>query len=751
MNRGFTEGGKATLEFARLIAGELGHTYIGSEHLLLALLSDSETSDTKRIFGYFKVNYADILQRTVNLFGKGDKTSPGIEDMTPTMVKIIEKSRVIAKKYSNGQPDSGHLAIALLGYSDSVGAKLVEQTGAKRAKVQNLFLSSIENEKKLTVFSSPVTSERRDSLTESEKLTPQLNKYGHDLVKMAYEGKCAEVIGREYECERVIRTLMRKGKNNPCLIGEPGVGKTAIAEGIAKMIVEGKVPETLLCYRIISLDISSVVAGAKYRGDFEERIRDIIREVVKAGNVILFIDEIHNIVGAGSAEGAVDAANILKPALARDEVKIIGATTLREYKKYIEKDSALERRFQPILVNEPTRSEALEILFGIRKNYEEYHGVKITDEALRASVELSERFITDRFLPDKAIDLMDEAASRKKIARGKSVNESDIALSLSEILGIPYGKVSGEEIEEMTTLADTLKASVIGQDEAVEALTQAYFRSRFDISESSRPRGAYAFAGPTGVGKTELARIFAETVFGKDGFIRIDMSEFSERHSVSKLIGSPPGYVGYDESFSKLEKLRRHPYSVVLFDEVEKAHKEVINLLLQILDSGTLTDSHGRITSFKNAVVILTSNVGVHSNKLVSAGFGEQGRERDTKSRVMENLRKILSPEIVSRLDEVILFSRLDRNHLERISRLCIDEFTARCQNKGIEIEVEEGVAECIASKSEVEAGGRGIRNEVKKQIENRVSKLLLSSGENSKIKLTSQNGTIDAVVLQTK
>ncbi len=732
----FTPNAAATLEFARLIACELGHTYIGSEHLLLALLSESENDDTsKRIFLHFKINYADILQRTVALFGKGEKTVLSSADITVTLSKIIEKSGDIAKRYSDGKLDGRHFSIAILQENNSVASKLIELTGAKKTKILNLFLSSIENECKLADEPSQSKEDRREFFKNSKKLTPQLNKFGHDLVELAFEGKCSDVVGRDTECDRVIRTLMRRGKNNPCLIGEPGVGKTAIAEGIAKRIADADVPEPLLSYRIVSLDISSVVAGAKYRGDFEERIRAITEEVIKAGNVILFIDEIHNIVGAGSAEGAVDAANILKPALARDEVKIIGATTFREYKKYIEKDSALERRFQPIVIREPTSEEAYKILSGIKKNYEEYHGLKITDEALRAAIDLSVRYITDRYLPDKAIDLMDEAASRKRIMKQDTVTKDDIMLCLSESLSIPIGKLEEKEKTELSGLASKLKSRIFGQDSAVDTLCLAHIRSMIDISESDRPRGIYLFAGPTGVGKTELAKIYSKEVFGDNGFIRLDMSEYSESHSVSKIIGSPPGYVGYDESAGLFEKLRRFPWSVVLFDEIEKAHHDVINLLLQIFDRGTLTDSAGREINFKNTVIILTSNIGANDTGLARAGFGDFLPSSQSKSAILEKARRILSRELVSRIDEVVIFASLEKKHLVQIAALCINELVLRCMQKGVMLEVPEDVCEKIVSISDRLSGARGIKSSVKSEIENKVSEYMLNYPNNKNIR----------------
>ncbi len=728
----FSPSGAAALEFARLIATELGHTYIGSEHLLLALLSESDSDGSvKRIFSHFKITYTDILSRIVSLFGKGEKTRLSSSDITVKLKRILEKSSEIAESYSSSLT-SEHLAIALLCERDSVAVKLIELAGAKSSKILNLFLSSLENEEKISLDKTS-DKNRREKFSEMKRQTPVLNKYGRDLVEEAFRGKGGILVGREREIDRVIRVLLRRGKNNPCLIGEPGVGKTAIAEGLAKRIADGEVPSPLLDFRIVSLDISSVVAGAKYRGDFEERIRAITEEIIKCENVILMIDEIHNIVGAGSAEGAIDAANILKPALARDEMRIIGATTLREYKKYIEKDAALERRFQPIEVREPTPKETLEILRGIKKSYEDFHGVKISDGALSDAVDFSVRFIPERFLPDKAIDLIDEVCAQKKVENLTEVGREDIAEAVRDITGIPLGKITVGERGTITGLAEKLKEKVVGQDEAVDTLVSAYIRSRLSLSDPSRPRGAYLFVGPTGVGKTELSRAFAAEVFDDKSFIKLDMSEYSEKHSLSKLIGAPPGYVGYEDAQGAFEKLRRHPFSVVVFDEIEKAHPDVLNLLLQILDEGNLSDSQGHRIDFKNCVVILTSNIGTGNSSVSKVGFSEENPRDAEREKIMGFVRQTLSPELLSRLDEILVFSPLEESDFENIARAFVEKFIERSKDEGYCVKVSDEVVLKILERRDKRAGARGVAKIIKKELEERLSRFLLENGEKSK------------------
>ncbi len=740
--KGFSTNAAAVLEFSRLIASELGHTYIGSEHLLLALLSENDVKGVlTRVFGHFKITYTDILSRVISLFGRGERTQLSSEDITPRLSVIIERSADFATRYAQKKISAEHLALSLLSSSDSVAVKILELSGVKSGKIKNLLISVMENEEKLVLEEEhPCT--RREKFNEMRKQTPVLNKYGRDLVCDAFDGKGETLVGREKESERVIRVLLRRGKNNPCLIGEAGVGKSAVAEGIAKRIAEGRVPSALKDVRIVSLDISSVVAGAKYRGDFEERIRAIIDEVTNAGNVVLMIDEIHNIVGAGSAEGAIDAANILKPALARDSVRIIGATTLREYKKYIERDPALERRFQPIEIREPSVEEALEILRGIKSNYETFHSVEISDDAIVSAVNLSVRYITDRFLPDKAIDLIDEVCAKNKMEKKRRVEKEDIEQAVTEQTGIPLGKVRGEEGETLIGLSDKLKAEIVGQDKAVDTLVSSYIRSRIGLADATRPRAVYLFVGPTGVGKTELARAFSREIFDADSFIKIDMSEYSERHTVSKLIGAPAGYVGYEDGNTVFEKIRRRPWSVVVFDEIEKAHPDVLNLLLQIMDEGQINDAQGRRINFKNSVIILTSNIGSRDNSLARVGFGEEDKG-DVKA--VSKVRATLSPELISRIDEIIAFSYLDKNAYEKICKKFIDKVKDRCAMKGISVEVEDCVTSKLVDKADKKSGARGIGSVVKREVEEKISRFILenSSGEKNLFVTLDENGDV--------
>ena len=627
--------------------------------------------------------------------------------------------------------------------------------------------------------------------------TPTLNQYGSDLTKKAREGKLDPVIGRRTEIDRVIQILSRRTKNNPCLIGEPGVGKTAIAEGLAEKIVAGDVPETLKNKRVVSIDISGMVAGAKYRGDFEERIKKSLEEVKKAGDVILFIDEIHTIVGAGSAEGAVDAANILKPLLARGEVQVVGATTTTEYRKYIEKDAALERRFSPVTVNEPTEEDTIKILEGLRDKYEAHHNVKITDESIKAAVELSMRYVNDRYLPDKAIDLIDEAASRvkmqtytkpdsmrnleeeiEKVSKEKEeaiatqnfekaaklrdnekakkqkleeeqakwkedntkkvmvLSKEDIAHVIASWTGIPVNKITETENEKLKHLEENLHKRVVGQDEAVSAVSKAIRRGRVGLTDPNRPTGSFLFLGPTGVGKTELAKALAEAMFGnEDSMIRVDMSEFMESHSVAKLIGSPPGYVGYDEGGQLTEKVRRKPYSVILFDEVEKAHPDVMNMLLQILEDGRLTDSQGRTVNFKNTVIIMTSNVGAKlitdKNKLGFSGGNEEENKKqeyeDIKKEVMGELKKQFRPELINRIDDIIVFHKLENEDVKKIIEIMLSQVTKRLEKQDIKIEIDNSVKELIAKKGvDNNYGARPLRRAIQNMLEDKIAEAIL-------------------------
>ena len=677
---------------------------------------------------------------------------------------------------------------------DSVAVRIMMDLNANPQKLYNEIVKVINEDENAGANDKQPKGKARGSYNQ----TPTLNQYGTDLTKKATEGKLDPVIGRKDEIQRVIQILSRRTKNNPCLIGEPGVGKTAVAEGLAERIIAEDVPEMLKNKRVVSLDIASMVAGAKYRGDFEERIKKCLEEVKKAGDVILFIDEVHTIVGAGSAEGAVDAANILKPLLARGEVQVIGATTLNEYRKYIEKDSALERRFSPVTVGEPTNEETIEILKGIRDRYEAHHNVKITDEAIKAAVELSTRYINDRFLPDKAIDLVDEAASRVKMrtytqpdtlkkleeeisamnkekddaikvqdfekAAGlrdkinvekeklqkekekweskntKSITtltEEDIAEVVASWTGVPVKKLTQTENEKLRNLEQTLHQRVIGQNEAVDAVAKAIRRGRVGLKDPNRPIGSFLFLGPTGVGKTELSKALAESLFGnEDAMIRIDMSEYMEGHSVSKLIGSPPGYVGFDEGGQLTEKIRRKPYSVILFDEIEKAHPDVMNMLLQILDDGRLTDAQGRTVNFKNTVIIMTSNIGARLiTDKTTLGFSagdkkeESQKEYETiKKDVMGELKKQFRPEFINRIDEIIVFHKLNEEDIKQIIDIMLNQVTKRMAEKSYKFEIDNSVKELIAKKGvDTDYGARPLKRAIQNILEDKIAEEILN------------------------
>ena len=699
----FTQRAKKAVEIANEVALELGHNYIGTEHLLYGLAKEGSGVAAK-VLENQNIKPEDIIDKIIELIGQGQPLE-GTLGFTPRTKRVIENAFIEARKLGYDYIGTEHLLIGILREGDSVAARILLELDANIPMIYNEIVKVINEGEDL---SGEAGNSDKDGKIGSYNQTPTLNQFGDDLTKKAKEGKLDPIIGRKEETERVIQILSRRTKNNPCLIGEPGVGKTAVVEGLAEKIVAGDVPEILKNKRVVAVDIASMVAGAKYRGDFEERIKKALDEVKKAGDVILFIDEIHTIVGAGSAEGAVDAANILKPLLARGEIQLVGATTINEYRKYIEKDAALERRFSPVMVDEPSEKDTVKILKGIRDKYEAHHGVKISDEAIESAVKLSVRYINDRFLPDKAIDLIDEAASRarlktytepdslrelqeqiediqkdkeeavraQKFERAASlrdkerelkakyeeekknwknkntkevvnITEENIAEVISSWTGIPASRITQDENKRLRNLEKELHKRVIGQDEAVEAVAKAIRRGRVGLKDPNRPIGSFLFLGPTGVGKTELSKALAECLFGDESaMIRIDMSEYMEPHSVSKLIGSPPGYVGFDEGGQLTEKIRRKPYSVILFDEIEKAHPDVMNMLLQILDDGRLTDSQGRTVNFKNTVVIMTSNVGARLiTDKKALGFAKETVERlrdyeETKKEVMEALKK---------------------------------------------------------------------------------------------------------------
>ena len=775
---GFTDSANKALNFSIEAAENLGHTYIGSEHILLGLLSDPKSVSASFLQNK-KINSKKVEEQIKKTIGVGIPTSLSPEDVTPKCRKIIENALVINNKKTGAGTEE--LLYALLKEQQSAGCKILLALGVSPYELFN----DIHNE----------NNEYKKSDKKDVKKS-LVDKYGKDLTEAATNGEIDPVIAREAEIERVIEILSRRTKNNPCLIGEPGVGKTAIAEGLALEITKENVPENLKNKRIVSIDLTCMVAGTKYRGDFEERIKNIIDEVVEDGNVILFIDELHNIVGAGSAEGAVDAANILKPSLTRGDIQVIGATTLNEYRKYIEKDTALERRFQPIIVDEPDIDSAKKMIYGLKEQYELHHGVTISAEAIDASLELSVRYINDRFLPDKAIDLIDEASAKVKLKsftlpddlkklenkvkeKNKSketsilnqnfeeaakfrdeekklnlelrlrkqnwqekqknvkliVTEDDIKKIVSVWSKIPVTQISKSESEKLLFLEKELQKRIIGQDEAVTSVAKAIRRGRAGIKDPKRPIGSFLFLGPTGVGKTELTKALSECLFGNDDeIIRIDMSEYMEKHSVSKLLGSPPGYVGFDEGGQLTEKVRRKPYSIVLFDEIEKAEPDIFNILLQILEDGVLTDSNGRKINFKNTVIIMTSNIGASliSNNKSSLGFSpendENVRNKRNRDLVIEEVKKTFKPELINRIDEIIVFNLLSKAEIKNITIRMLEDIKSRLNEKNVSIEFSESAINRIAEKGYDKVyGARPLRRIITTEIEDMLSEKYLS------------------------
>lgn len=785
---GFTQKANSALNSAIEFAENLGHTYIGSEHLLLGLIASeggvAHTALTSRGVTFEKVEKAIRTE-----IGIGTPTVLSPNDFTPRSKNIIEIA--VSQARSSGQSYVGteHILLAVIKDSSCYAMSILQELGVSVSDISS-DLSSFSS-------SSQSSSSKGERKSKSDAKTPTLEQFGRDLTDIAKQGKIDPVIGRQKEIDRVIQILSRRTKNNPCLIGEPGVGKTAIAEGLALKISSGEVPELLKDKRIIALDLTGMVAGTKYRGDFEERIKAAIEEVSNSGDVILFIDEVHNLIGAGSAEGAVDAANILKPALARGEMQVIGATTLEEYRKNIEKDSALERRFQPVVVGEPSSEEAVEILKGLRDKYEAHHKVKITDEAIEAAVKMSVRYIGDRFLPDKAIDLIDEAASKvrlraytppenikeledkiKHISEEKqaAVNSQDfekaaslrdeekemqaqlaslqtewqkkttetngevtpdeIATIVSEWTHIPVVQLTQEESERLLNMEDELHRRIVGQDTAVSAVSRAIRRGRVGLKDPNRPTGSFIFLGPTGVGKTELCKTLAQSLFGdENAMIRLDMSEYMEKHNASRLVGSPPGYVGYDEGGQLTEKIRRKPYSVVLFDEIEKAHPDVFNMLLQILDDGILTDSQGRKVDFKNSIVIMTSNIGA---KLISnsgaKSLGFSGNENGgvmsqdaIREAVTGELKKCFRPEFLNRVDDIIVFEQLSKENIKEIAGRLLSTLSKRVGEMGIELVFEDSAVEKIADEGfDPVYGARPLKRAIQSKIEDKLSEEML-------------------------
>lgn len=783
---GFTEKANRALNYAVEIAENLGHTYIGSEHLLAGLIKEGDSVATS-VLSSKGINAAAVEEEIRRSVGVGIPTVLTPDDFTPRSKHIIELSLAIARQKSAGYVGTEHLLAALLSEEDSCCNYILSQLGVN----PNVLLSEIDSPKSKGGYQNGSKS----GTSQGKSSTPTLDKFGGDLTAKAQKGEIDPVIGREKEIERVIEILSRRTKNNPCLIGEPGVGKTAIAEGLAQKIASDEVPETLKNKRIVSLDLTSMVAGTKYRGDFEERIKACIDETIKAGNVILFIDEVHNLIGTGSAEGAVDAANILKPSLARSELQVIGATTLEEYRKYIEKDSALERRFQSVKVSEPSQEETVEILKGLRSKYEAHHKVKITDEALEQAVKMSVRYISDRFLPDKAIDLIDEACSKvrlraytmppevkeiekklKDITGEKAaaidsqdfegaarlrdtekelmsrltaaktnwkeesahsfgeVTGNEIARVVSSWTGVPVNELTREESEKLLKLEETLHERIIGQDKAVEAVAKVIRRGRSGLKDPKRPMGSFIFLGPTGVGKTELCKALGAAMFGdENAVIRLDMSEYMEKHNASRLVGSPPGYVGYEEGGQLTEKVRRKPYSIILFDEIEKAHPDVFNMLLQILDDGILTDSAGRRVDFKNTVIIMTSNLGAkHIAQGSSAiGFGENAgklTDEQIKTAVTGELKKAFRPEFLGRIDEIIVFSQLKKEEINLIAEKMIRELKDRLHSMDIDMEFTPEVISKVSDAGfDTVYGARPLRKALQSLVEDKLSEEILS------------------------
>jgi len=790
MNNRFTENALQAINFAKEIAFRLNHNYIGTEHLLMGLMQvDGVASRVLRENGVTVEKVMELVNQLIAPGSSVDTLEGG--SFTPRAKRILDQSQIEAARLKSGEAGTEHILIALMKEADCIAVRLLNTLGVNVQKVYIDLLaaagadvSSVKNE-----FAPGKNKKGKSS-------TPTLDQYSRDLTQYALEGKLDPVIGRETEIQRVIQILSRRTKNNPCLVGEPGVGKTAIAEGLALKIIEGNVPDTIKDKRVVTLDLSGLVAGSKYRGEFEERIKKVVSEVINDGNVLLFIDELHTIIGAGGAEGAIDASNILKPSLARGELQIIGATTREEYRKYIEKDAALERRFQPVVVEEPSEEEAIQILFGLRDKYEAHHKVRITDSAIVAAVKLSARYINDRYLPDKAIDLMDEAASKvrlscytsspeiknmeKEIARLEQekekaikeeayerageikkqqeaiqeqlekqrlieekkrtedqlvVSEAEIADIVSSWTKIPVSKLEEEEAQRLQNLEKILHERVVGQDEAVAAVAKAIRRGRVGLKDPNRPIGSFLFLGPTGVGKTELSKALSEAMFGtENAIIRVDMSEYMEKHSVSKLIGSPPGYVGYDEGGQLSEKVRQNPYSVILFDEVEKAHPDVFNILLQVLDDGHITDAQGRRVSFKNTIIIMTSNAGAQN--IISPkrlGFtsvvDDEEDYKKMKEAVMDEVKRIFRPEFINRIDEIIVFHSLTKDNIKDIVAIMVNNIAKRSKAQmNITLEATPEALEHLAAIGyDDKYGARPLRRAIQTNVEDKLAEAILA------------------------
>ena len=789
MQNRFTKKAQKALRDAGKVAQELGHNYVGTEHLLVALIRNpGVASEVLKANGVEEQKILDLIDESISAQSSVLVADEG--EFTPRTQKVLEIAQEEASRMGIADAGTEHLLIALLKESDCIAVRLLNTKGIN---VQKLYVEA------LTASGQDMNTAKNEYMKQKNRknksTTPILDQYSRDLTALAREGKLDPVIGREREIERIVQILSRRTKNNPCLIGEPGVGKTAVVEGLARKIIEEDIPEILHNKRVLTLDLAGMVAGSKYRGEFEERIKRSLKEVMQSGNILLFIDEIHTIIGAGGAEGAIDAANILKPSLARGELQLIGATTREEYRKYIEKDAALERRFQSVVVEEPTEEEAIEILRGLAPRYEEHHHVKLTEGAVTGAVRLAARYVNDRFLPDKAIDAIDEACARAGLkrymispelrgleeeqvqlekekeqairskdythagevkrrqeqlehkidkirkeqekhrgAKELQVTENEIAAVIADWTKIPVQKLQEEEMERLRHLEEILHERVVGQEEAVSAVSKAVRRGRVGLKDPRRPIGSFLFLGPTGVGKTELSKALAEAVFGKENdIIRVDMSEYMEKHSVSKMIGSPPGYVGYEDGGQLSEKVRRHPYSVILFDEIEKAHADVFNILLQILEDGHVTDAQGRKVSFKNTIIIMTSNAG--AQRIIEPrhlGFGvQEDAEADyhkMKDGVMEEVKKTFKPEFINRIDEILVFHTLTKENIEQIVRIMLNTLNKRTtaqMNLTMEV-TEEAVAHLAESGFDKNYGARPVRRAIQTQLEDALADALL-------------------------
>ena len=777
----FTERGQRALLAAQREAAELGRTYVGTEHLLLGVLNEPGGA-TPVLKG---ITLEAVRSEVLQILGRGDENVEGKQMVyTPRTKKVLEQSVREARDLKQNYVSTEHMLLALMREREGVAAHVLIKMGMDLSKARDELLRILTG-----ADEDSASGQDRESAD-----TPTLNQFSRDLTALARGGELDPLVGRGIEIERIVQILSRRRKNNPVLIGEPGVGKSAIVEGLAQLIVEGNIPEILRGKRVVSLDLASMLAGAKYRGEFEERLKNAMGEIKKAGNVVLFIDELHTICGAGASEGAIDAANILKPALARGEMQCIGATTLNEYHKHIEKDSALERRFQPVNVGEPTREESVEILKGLRDRYEAHHRVHITDEAIVAAVYLSDRYISDRYLPDKAIDLIDEAASRVRIkaftappdmkqqqerlealnketeeavahedfekaahlrdrkkelqnemaqrrsewehsrnSKVEVVGEEEVAQIVGAWTGIPVSRITEDESRRLVNLEAILHERVVGQEEAVKSVARAIRRARAGLKDPNRPIGSFVFLGPTGVGKTELCKALAEALFGDEGsMIRIDMSEYMEKHSVSRMIGSPPGYVGHEEGGQLTEKVRRKPYSVILLDEVEKAHPDVFNILLQIMEDGRLTDGQGRVVDFKNTVIVMTSNAGAHAlKKQRSMGFGGSDNSEKTyetmKENIMGEVKNIFRPEFLNRVDEIIVFHALEQPEIDAIAQLLLKQVCKRLSERGIELDIDDTALALISKAGyDIQYGARPLRRAIQRMVEDALSEEIL-------------------------